>query len=926
MPLYTFGGDPASTLVDQAGNVVPDWPVDVLVFGTENQPTLYEADGTTPISQLRSNPAGDPAPGAIRTFKTSTSQIDYRYYDAGSNEVRWFAFGRELPALALSVKTQLDNLDPDTLVRDAEVGAAGGVASLNNYGKVPASQLPPAASNAVQKSTQIFDAFDYGGSGNGTSDDTAAIQGAISAAHTIGGGRVLLRPGYTFAITTLYIKPGVHLVAHGATILRTGSDHMLDNRPDSGSASGYDGVGNFTIEGGTWDHNGANNSNPHTVFSLGHSSDVTIRDLTVRNVRQSHAFDLGGNRRMRIENVTFANYYSIDGSADISCIQIDFCRAGTFVPFGENDGTGCEDILIIGCSWPAPESGALPFGRAVGSHSGWTDHHKNIRLVANNVEAATEVAFRPFEWRDFVIADNTITGTRGGIQCLSPNGTQDYDAMDQPGVTITGNIIHDTVADTTNWPGIQMVGHNDGRYTDVNVSGNVIYNIAADHGVDLRYVVGGFAYPNSVTGIEAGYSELSTANCSDLDTGVVSGGGGGATAIVTNVLDYGAAGDGSTDDLSAINSALSAASGGTVVYFPAGTYAIAGTLSIPARVTLDGGGVATLKATSTVTGGWIDPPGSGGATVRGMILDGNEQVTGRLITPKSDCLIEACVLKNITSSGSAAVRIYDPTETTVRDCLLDNVFQAFYIGGGTDIHILGNRIINWIQRVIYVVTDSSTACHQLDIIGNRVSDLDLGNANGTVRQPISFQGAQTNPSTNVRVNDNVVIGPDRAYTASTNPGTADQISLHDVKGFQVTGNISVYGGDLGVTLSKYCYHGVVQGNVCMYNENSGINLGEVTQSPVGNLSVVGNTCVNNGQSRDGTPPSSAGIRIYHGQNVAVTGNTCGDDQSTPTQAYGLTILNSDSIHTAANILNGNATGSMNTSGNTDSSKATTEAL
>ncbi|MEU8588977.1 glycosyl hydrolase family 28-related protein [Streptomyces sp. NPDC048664] len=52
-----------------------------------------------------------------------------------------------------------------------------------------------------------------------------------------------------------------------------------------------------------------------------------------------------------------------------------------------------------------------------------------------------------------------------------------------------------------------------------------------------------------------------------------------ATSYWINVLDYGATGNGSTDDTTALQSAIGAvpASGGTVV-FPAGTYKISSAL------------------------------------------------------------------------------------------------------------------------------------------------------------------------------------------------------------------------------------------------------------------------------------------------------------------------------------------------------------
>ena len=46
------------------------------------------------------------------------------------------------------------------------------------------------------------------------------------------------------------------------------------------------------------------------------------------------------------------------------------------------------------------------------------------------------------------------------------------------------------------------------------------------------------------------------------------------SGAVISVIDYGAVGDGSTDDTSAINAALAAASSGDAVYFPTGNYKI----------------------------------------------------------------------------------------------------------------------------------------------------------------------------------------------------------------------------------------------------------------------------------------------------------------------------------------------------------------
>ncbi|MFB6875659.1 glycerophosphodiester phosphodiesterase [Streptomyces sp. NPDC056323] len=106
MPLYTYGGSPAEVLTTATGDVVPDYPVNVRVAGSGELVTaLYEADGATPIGQLRSNPIGSTAPGAIRQWMCAWPQIEYEYNAAGGRTVRWYATGREVATEAMQAAT-----------------------------------------------------------------------------------------------------------------------------------------------------------------------------------------------------------------------------------------------------------------------------------------------------------------------------------------------------------------------------------------------------------------------------------------------------------------------------------------------------------------------------------------------------------------------------------------------------------------------------------------------------------------------------------------------------------------------------------------------------------------------------------------------------------------------------------------------------
>ncbi|MFJ8883597.1 glycerophosphodiester phosphodiesterase [Streptomyces sp. NPDC102402] len=106
MPLYTYGGTPGEVLTDLQGTVVPDYPINVRIANSGELVTaLYEADGVTPIGQLRSNGPASTAPGAIRQWLCEWPQIEYEYLATGGRTVRWYQTGREVATEALQAAT-----------------------------------------------------------------------------------------------------------------------------------------------------------------------------------------------------------------------------------------------------------------------------------------------------------------------------------------------------------------------------------------------------------------------------------------------------------------------------------------------------------------------------------------------------------------------------------------------------------------------------------------------------------------------------------------------------------------------------------------------------------------------------------------------------------------------------------------------------
>jgi polygalacturonase len=74
---------------------------------------------------------------------------------------------------------------------------------------------------------------------------------------------------------------------------------------------------------------------------------------------------------------------------------------------------------------------------------------------------------------------------------------------------------------------------------------------------------------------------------------------------VYNVKAYGATGNGTTDDTSAIQAAITAAAAGGTVFFPKGTYKISSSLTLGSNVTLLGASAQTTiisQATANTNG------------------------------------------------------------------------------------------------------------------------------------------------------------------------------------------------------------------------------------------------------------------------------------------------------------------------------------
>lgn len=277
-----------------------------------------------------------------------------------------------------------------------------------------------------------------------------------------------------------------------------------------------------------------------------------------------------------------------------------------------------------------------------------------------------------------------------------------------------------------------------------------------------------------------------------------------------------------------------------------------------------------------------------------------------------------------------AAHAFEAQATTDRVWVEENHFDGLpnnirITAAASRCEVRRNRFTNWSERCIYVI-GSAAGCSTNTVIER--NEVTLYKAGGSVRQPITFQGTTDGIyHQSPKVLDNIVVGPNKSYTAA-DPGTADQISLHRCQDFEVRGNTSTYGGDVGITISVQCRRGIVSGNVCCYNDSYGIALG-ATGANVRSISVSGaNILMNNGQNRnlDRSDRARVGIAMNTCFDVLIEGNVTGDDQAVKTQRYGYSIRDTTNVTFGINSDRSNEAGILYTDiGNTGTVTVATDA-
>lgn len=227
-------------------------------------------------------------------------------------------------------------------------------------------------------SSSFYDVQAYGATGNGTADDTTAIQNALTDCHNAGGGTVYFPTG-TYKITSqLICYSDQNIDLNGSTILQGGEITNLLMGYCVPTVTEYNGCHDVIIQNGTFD--GGDYTTNNTLVGFIHSKDITFRNCTFKNAYgEWHDVEVCACHNVLFDNCIFEGARKTGTQAEM--LQIDgHNNSGTW-PWsntGSIDNTPCSHIEVRSCLF---YNGLV--APAIGNHSTYSEEayvDNNIRI------------------------------------------------------------------------------------------------------------------------------------------------------------------------------------------------------------------------------------------------------------------------------------------------------------------------------------------------------------------------------------------------------------------------------------------------------------------------------------------------------------------------------------------------------------------
>lgn len=313
---------------------------------------------------------------------------------------------------------------------------------------------------------------------------------------------------------------------------------------------------------------------------------------------------------------------------------------------------------------------------------------------------------------------------------------------------------------------------------------------------------------------------------------------------VYNVVSFGAQGDGSADDTTAIQAALTAAAAasGGVVHVPAGTYLISQTLQVGTGTRLAGAGqgVSTIRLKASALSSMTQVGANTGAPMiatsgntgqsrlaigPGLTIDGNQANAGTL--PAFADAAECC-----------PVSLWNASLVTVEDIeVINPVGYAVYLNACTDSAVTGCRVVTGGASAL--ATNQQDGIHVSTSSQIRVTGNDVDTGTGVPGDDAIALQCWTGTMTGVTVAGNVIRAAVHGVAVVEAGGSFLDIAIEDnvIWTSEAEGVIVYYGtGTVGT-----CTNVSITGNVIGKPGTAYASGGIAVEVPFSGVAISGNT-------------------------------------------------------------------------------------
>jgi len=257
----------------------------------------------------------------------------------------------------------------------------------------------------------------YGALGDGSNDDSTAINAAITAVNTAGGGVVLIPEG-TFIVQNITLKSNVILRGVGkGSILKLKNSTTADVIKSAGTSSvtqiTFAGVENLVVDG-----NKANQSSGVTLqqygIALQFASDCWVDHCWIKDTQRSGIYFSGSRNR--------ATYNHLSGIGKVGAASSIIGRSGIIFDVGASTDpvksvaafNDVVDCLEHGIKVYAGGDGSIIHANHIGVAGDfgiWTETANDPSVTSNVVDGSVEVGIYVKDGDNGTVTGNTVLRT-----------------------------------------------------------------------------------------------------------------------------------------------------------------------------------------------------------------------------------------------------------------------------------------------------------------------------------------------------------------------------------------------------------------------------------------------------------------------------------------------------------------------------------